>query len=185
VAAFGEDALGVELYAFDGQCAMAQAHDDGAISVFCRAGGDDEIGGERLFGDDQRVIAGAGERGVQPFEDAFAIMFDAAGFAVHQVAGAHDLAAEGFADGLMAKTYAKNRNFAGHVANERNQNASLGRCARAGREQDAVGLERGNLLDGEFIVAMDLDLGAQFSKILDEVVGKRIVVVENEDHIEV
>jgi hypothetical protein len=29
---------------------------------------------------------------------------------------------------------------------------------------------------------MDLDLGAQFPKVLDKVVGKRIVVVENKNH---
>jgi len=31
------------------------------------------------------------------------------------------------------------------------------------------------------IVAADLDLGAQFSEVLDEVVGKGIIVVEDED----
>jgi hypothetical protein len=32
---------------------------------------------------------------------------------------------------------------------------------------------------------MDLDLGTQFSQVLDKVVSKRIVVIENEDHDEV
>jgi hypothetical protein len=32
------------------------------------------------------------------------------------------------------------------------------------------------------IVATHLDFGAEFPKILNQVIGKRIVVVENEDH---
>jgi hypothetical protein len=32
------------------------------------------------------------------------------------------------------------------------------------------------------IVATYLDLGTEFAKILNQVIGKRIVVVENEDH---
>ena len=44
------------------------------------------------------------------------------------------------------------------------------------------GLERLNLLDGQLVVAIDLDLRAQFAQVLDKVVGERIVVVEDENH---
>jgi hypothetical protein len=42
-----------------------------------------------------------------------------------------------------------------------------------------------HLLDlsyGDFVVAANLYLGAQFAKVLDEVVSERIVVIEDEDH---
>jgi hypothetical protein len=43
-------------------------------------------------------------------------------------------------------------------------------------------MERFDLLDGQLVVAIDLNLRAQLSQVLDKVVGKRIVVVEDEDH---
>jgi len=183
VATLGEYAFGVELDAFNGQGAMAQAHDDGSIAVVRGgAGGDDEVGGQGLLGDDQRVVAGAGEGRFQALEDALAVMIDRAGLAVHQVRGADHLAAEGLADGLMAEADAEDGDFAGHVTDERHQNAGLARRAGTGREQDAVGAECFDLLNGQLVVAMDFHLGTQFSKVLDEVVGKGIVVVENEYH---
>jgi DNA-binding winged helix-turn-helix (wHTH) protein len=39
-----------------------------------------------------------------------------------------------------------------------------------------------DLSDGHFVVAANLNLGAQFTKILDEVISERIVVIEDEDH---
>jgi hypothetical protein len=123
-------------------------------------------------------VSGASKTG----EDALAVVLDLAGLAVHQALGADHLAAEGLADGLMAQANSKDGHFAGHVADQRNQNAGLAGRARAGREQNALGLERLDLFDGQFVVAMDLDLGAQFSQVLHKVVGKRIVVVEDENH---
>jgi 7-keto-8-aminopelargonate synthetase-like enzyme len=38
------------------------------------------------------------------------------------------------------------------------------------------------LLDAHFVITANLDLSTEFAQVLDEVVGKRIVVVEDEDH---
>jgi uncharacterized protein YbjT (DUF2867 family) len=43
-------------------------------------------------------------------------------------------------------------------------------------------MHRLDLLDGHFVVAANLNLGAQFAQVLDEVIGKRVVVIEDEDH---
>jgi hypothetical protein len=43
-------------------------------------------------------------------------------------------------------------------------------------------VHRFDFSDGHFVVAANLDFGAQFTKVLDEVVSKRIVVIEDEDH---
>jgi hypothetical protein len=43
-------------------------------------------------------------------------------------------------------------------------------------------VHRLDLADGHFVVAANLNLGAQFAKILDEVISERIVVIEDEDH---
>ena len=183
VAALGEDAFGMELDALNGEGAMAQAHNHGVpIAVFGGAGGDGQFAGERALGHDERVIAGAGERGGQIVEDALAVVIDGAGFAVHEMGGADDLAAEGLADGLVAETDAEDGHFSGHVANERDENAGLAGCTGAGREQNALGPQSFHLLDGQLVVAIDLDLCAQFAQVLDQVVGERVVVVEDEDH---
>ena len=48
---------------------------------------------------------------------------------------------------------------------------------------DTFGVHRLDLFDGYFVVAANLYLGAQFAKVLDEVVSERIVVIEDEDHV--
>ena len=48
-------------------------------------------------------VSGRGQAG----EDSLAVVRDGAGFAVHEVLGADDLAAEGFADGLVAEADAE------------------------------------------------------------------------------
>ena len=161
---------------------MAQAHNHRPAAVFRGAGRDHELGGERLLRHNQGMVASTGERRFEPGEDALAVVSNRAGFAVHQVAGADDLTAECFADGLVTQADAENRHFPGHVANERNQNSRIGRSAGAGREQDALRLQRLDLFHGQFVVAIDLNLRAQLSQVLDKVVGERVVVVENKNH---
>jgi hypothetical protein len=53
--------------------------------------------------------------------------------AVHQLLGVHDLAAEGFADGLVAKADAEQRNLAGEFLDRGQRNAGLGRRAGPGK----------------------------------------------------
>ena len=56
------------------------------------------------------------------------------------------------------------------------------RSAGSGRNHDALGVHRLDLSDGHFVVAANLNPGAQFAQVLDEVVSERIVVIEDEDH---
>ena len=58
--------------------------------------------------------------------------------------------------------------------------ASFGR-ARARRDDDAVGPRRDEIGDGRAVVAHDVDLRTQLPQVLDEVVGERVVVVDDED----
>ncbi len=185
-AAFGEDAFRMELDAFDGQGAMAQAHDDGLAVFASGTGGDFELIRQAFFADDERVIARASEGRRQAGEDALAVVFDGTGFAVHELGGADDLATEGCSDGLMAEADAEDGNFAGHALDQRDENACVLRRARAGRKQDAIWIESLDLVDGKLIVAANQNVvavvAAEFAEVLDEVVGEGIVVVEDEDH---
>src|ERR1700686_5725035 len=56
------------------------------------------------------------------------------------------------------------------------------RGAGSGRKDDAFGVHLLDLSYGDFVVAANLYLGAQFAKVLDKVVSERIVVIEDEDH---
>ena len=48
-------------------------------------------------------------------------------------------------------------------------------------DDDAVELPGRDLLDADLVVARDLDVGAQLAQVLVEVVGERVVVVEQQD----
>jgi len=54
--------------------------------------------------------------------------------------------------------------------------------ARAGGDDDAIGLAADDVVDGDFVVAMDFDLATELAEVLGEVVGEGVVVVEEEDH---
>jgi hypothetical protein len=41
------------------------------------------------------------------------------------------------------------------------------------------------LFNGHFVIAANFDLSTKFAQVLDKVVGKRIVVVEDEDHVSI
>ena len=42
--------------------------------------------------------------------------------------------------------------------------------------------ERGDLVDGERVVAIDAHVLAQLAEVLDEVVGERVVVIDHQQH---
>ncbi len=171
----------MELHAFDGEFFVAQAH-DGAGSIFvCGPSADFKFFREIFLLDDKRMIASGRHGRGQAAEDGFAIVTDCAGFAVHQSRSAHDLSAKGGTYGLMSEADAENRNLAREVPNEIDADSGLLRRTWTGRNDDAVRLHCLNVGDCNPIVPANLNLGAEFPEILNEVVGKRIVVVENED----
>src|SRR6267154_4150649 len=106
-----------------------------------------------------------------------------AGLAVKNLGSANDFATECRADGLMAQAYAKDRKFSGQAANQVDANSGVLRSAWAGRNYDGVRLAPRNFLDGDFVVAVHLDIATQLAKILGQVIGKGIVVVEQQNHL--
>ncbi len=51
-----------------------------------------------------------------------------------------------------------------------------------GEMTDALGLERRDFVEGDFVVALHQHLRAEFAEVLDEVVGEGVVVIEDEEH---
>ena len=101
---------------------------------------------------------------------------------MHQSPRAQDLAAEHMADALMPQTHAQQRNRRPKPANHIARNARLVRRAGAGRNADALGLERGDCVERDLVVPLHEHLGPQLAEVLDEVVGERVVVIYDEQH---
>src|SRR5262249_40911444 len=55
--------------------------------------------------------------------------------------------------------------------------------ARPGRDDDAPRGQRRHFGDGERVVALDAHLRAQLAQVLRQVVGERIVVVDEQQHV--
>src|ERR1700730_5952843 len=103
---------------------------------------------------------------------------------MHQLRRAYDLATERLANRLMAQADAQNWNAAGKALDYLQRNSGAIRCARARRDYDPFGEQlRFDLLDCDLIVAAHLNGLAQFAEILNQVVGERIVVVDDEEHV--
>ncbi len=108
---------------------------------------------------------------------------DGGDFAVHESPVAFDGAAPGVADALVAEADAEGGDFRPEVFEHVVGDAGLFGAARAGRDDDVGGLEGFDFVDGGFVVAKDHH-GArrvELADALDEVVGKRVVVVDEDD----
>jgi len=104
---------------------------------------------------------------------------------MHELLGAHDGAAECGADALMAQANAEDRQLAGKALDGADRDAGLGRRARTGRDHEAVDALAdpfGDFVERDLVIAGDLHVGAQFTQVLDDVVGKAVVVVDHQQH---
>jgi len=134
------------------------------------------------FLDDQGMVARCGKGVRQLAENIFVVVMNLAGFAVKKFRRADDFAAERRANGLMAEANTEDGKFSGEALDQLDGNARLLRSARAGRNHDAFRLSADNFFDGDFVVAMHFDLATQLAEILREVISKRIVVVQKQNH---
>jgi hypothetical protein len=174
----------MKLHAEEWVFAMGDAHDLAVTARFFGPGGDFEFFGERVGLDHEAMVASGLEGVVEAGEEAFAIVVDHVGLAVHEVFGTHDRAAERLAHGLMAEAYAKKRQLALEPLTTFNRDTGFARRAWSGRNDDAFGFAVEDFVDRDLVVAMDLDveLGIDLAQPLHEVVRKRIVVIDEEDH---
>ena len=107
---------------------------------------------------------------------------DLARFAMEEFRCADDFAAECSTNGLMAEAHTEDRKFSGQALDQLDGNARLLRRARSGRNYDALRFPADDFFDGDFVVSVHFDLATEFAEILRKVVGKGIVVVEQENH---
>src|SRR2546428_3920453 len=132
--------------------------------------------------DNQRVVPRPDERVGQSVVDSASIVTDLRHLSMHGCRGADDLATEGCADALVTEAHTQDRDMACQLRHQRRRDAGLVRGAGARRNHHRGGLHRSNLARCGLIVPEDADVARQLAQVLHEVVGERIVVVDNNDH---
>ena len=170
----------MKLNAFDLKLSMTQAHDD-AIG---RARGNLKTGRQRFALDDQGMIAPAGERPFQSRKDRLAIVLNFRGFAVKDRWRTDYSAAEDLANRLVSEANAQDRYLAREPFNDSHRLPGALRRSGARRDHDPAGPEvQIDFLNSHLIVSAHFYLLAQLAEILHEVVSKRIVIVDNQKHL--
>src|SRR3989442_947130 len=174
--------LRVELHAVHRVPAVLHGHDLGVLGAVAAPRRDDEICGQRLGLDHERVVPHPGDRARDPVEQFVPLVHHRARLAVHEACGAHHFAAERLPDRLMAQTDAEGRPFARGGGDQGDGEARLVRRARAGREHRRGGLEAEHVRHAEGVVAVHYRLLPQLAEVLHQVVREGVVVVEDEEH---
>src|SRR5687767_13430118 len=179
LAVFGQDRFGVELDALDRQFFVTQAH----YQAVGRFGRDLKGIGKRVAFYHKRVIAAGVEIAVDPRKKRSAVVFDDDRLAVDGRGPADDTAAEMLADGLVAETDAEDRHPPRKAVDHGQGDAGPVGRTRAGRDKDPFGAQAVlDLVDSYRVVPEDLHLGTQFTQVLDEVIGERVVIIDDEQH---
>jgi hypothetical protein len=102
-----------------------------------------------------------------------------AGFAVHHFFSTHNVTAKNRAYRLLPKANAKYWQFPGKVLNNLHRDSRLFWRARPRGNTNTRWGKPLNTLQVDFIITMHLNLGAQLPKVLNNIPGEGVVVVEH------
>src|SRR5262252_444942 len=117
-------------------------------------------------------------------KNRLAVMLHAGRLAMKESRRAHHAATEHLANRLMTQTDAENGRRRAKVLDNFHGYARIGGRARSGGNYNSIGLQiRRDLSDGNFIISAHRYLLDEFTKILNQVVGEGIVVVDYQEHI--
>src|SRR4029079_1899137 len=164
----GQDRFRMELHAFHAEGGMAHAHD---LAFGC-FGGYLEAGWEACALDNERMIASRVEGIRQLPENRPSIVLDAGRLAVHKALGSHDVASKCHRQRLVAETHAEYRQASSEMLDHLDGDTSFIGGARSRRDDDAVGLQRLDLLHGNLVIPVGTNISPQLSEVLDEVLGE-------------
>src|SRR6266487_1866010 len=99
-------------------------------------------------------------------------------FAMHWLWCANNVPSVDLSDRLMPQAYAQQRDTRPKCLNDLARKACLIGCARPRRDYNALRLQGFNLVQCHLVVASYLDLCAQLTQILVQIIGKTIVVID-------
>src|SRR5665213_1632289 len=179
VAFAGQNRLGMKLHAVHRKIPMPKPHDR---AVFLRARRNLEIVREPFVRDDERVIARRKERLGDSRKQTLAVVLDRRRLAVHWHTRTNDLAAEHRAHRLMPEAHAEDRRRGAELADDVHRDAGVFGASWPRRDHDALAAHRCHLGHRRRVVAHNFHVGAQLAEVLHQVVSKRIVVVDDENH---
>jgi hypothetical protein len=168
----------MKLHTFQLMLSVSQSHDD-AIRRFRR---DRQFARQRFPLHDQRMITRCRKRLRQLPENPLVVMMDFAGLPMKQFRRPNDFPSKGSTQRLVSQANSKNRKSSRQPLNQFNRNPCFQRRARPRRNHDSLRFASSDFFDGNLVVAMHFHFAAQLSQILGQVVGKRIVVVEQQNH---
>src|SRR6266849_395701 len=175
----GEYRFRMKLHAFHLVLPVPQSHDD---PVF-RLRGNLQLRRQRFSLHNQRMISRCRKRICQLAKHSLAVVLNLAGLPVKKFGRADYFPAKRRTDRLVSQANTQNRKLPAQFLDKLHGNPCLLRRARPGRDHDAFRLSLHNLLDGNLVVAMHLNLATQLAQILRQVVGKRVVVVQQQNHL--
>ncbi len=179
-----EKTFGMKLQTEQRQLAMADRHNFSRSIWRFAPGGDFQFLGQRVGLDKQAVVTRRLKRIVQPREQWPAVVVDPIRFAVHEACGADDFRTVRLADRLVPQADAKQWELARQPPGTLDRDPGF--VGRAGARGDdyAVGLSVQNFIDGDFVVAIHADVQRRvdLAQPLHEVVGERVIVVDDLDH---
>src|ERR1700740_754191 len=84
---------------------------------------------------------------------------------------------------LVPETNSEDRGERSKLQNQIVADPSIERCSRSWRDTNPVGMHLRHLIQSHLIVSLNDQVRSELAKILDQVVGKRIVIVDDEHHI--
>jgi hypothetical protein len=129
------------------------------------------------------MVPGGLERVGQVTEQTLPAMEHGGYLAMHERPGPHHLAAKGKPHGLVPQANPQQGNPAGKMLDHRHGDPGFARTARPRRNDQIVGRQTFDLGQGDLVIAKHFDLLTQDPEILDQVIGKRIIVVDHQQHV--
>ena len=130
--------------------------------------------------DHQRMIPGGFERGGEPFENTPVLVMYLTGFAMNRQHGPDGGAAEHLIDALHAKTDAQDGDVLVEFPDQQLGDAGVGRILGAGADEQIIRLFRCHLVQRDPVASIHLYDQVILHEHLDQVVGKRIVIVDHQ-----
>ena len=133
----------------------------------------------RIVGQDQRMVASGLQRIGDAVEDTLAVVHDGRRLAVLRGLGTADARTVDGTDRLVPQAHTEDRHGRREPTDDRHRDTRGLRPAWSGRDHELGRLHGLDLADGDLVVAAHTHLGPELAKILHEVVGKRVVVVDD------
>jgi hypothetical protein len=137
-----------------------------------------EVSAGNGFIDDERVITHGFKWRRNVFENTLSVVCDRRGLAMHETWRAIHFSAVDGAETLMSETDTEHGDLAGEMFDRIRGNAAIfDRFAGARGNDEMIRLERDQFIQRNLIVAEHTNLRAELAEVLNEVISKRVVII--------